>query len=648
MTVVEPQVDAGQLENVQEKRSGIFRALYRRKLAWVASAWIALVVVASVFARWLAPHNPLTPDVARRLQGPSKTYWLGTDSLGRDLLSRLMYGGDRALLACVEVVVVAVVIGVPLGLVAGYFGGWIDTACSRLADILLGIPAIIVLLAVVTAVGNNPTIAMITLGIIISAVFIRFVRGSTIGIRNELFIDASRVSGLSSRRIIARHVLPNIIAPVIIVSTLTFGIALLFQSGLAFLGVSVQPPSPDWGAMVFEASQNIYQDPWLMVPSGGVLILTILAFNTLGDALNATQASAPTFSIAGQLRKTRRRSQKATPEVKESLGRSPLLAVNNLSVSTTSGGESVILVQDVSFELRKGEVLGIVGESGSGKTMTARAVMNLLPVGCQVTSGSIVFEGVDLAQSEQVAAPFRGRKIAMISQEPMIALDPSFTIGSQLAEPLRLHRRISRSAAKQQALALLDQVGIDRPEAISKSFPHQISGGMAQRVCIAIALSGEPDLLIADEPTTALDVTVQAEILDLLRSLQKEFGLALILVTHNLGVIADIADRTIVMYAGEVVERCSTVELFDTPAHPYTLGLMSSSPDRAEAGKPLGAIAGVVPPPNQWPLGCHFADRCPLAIEECRERAIPLIVVGSDREARCIRTSETIGAGVSA
>jgi peptide/nickel transport system permease protein len=647
VTVVETSVEVTQTTPDRSSRPNIVRALFRRKVAWFAAGWILLLLVASVFARWLAPHNPLTQNVARSLEGPSSTYWLGTDSEGRDILSRLMYGGGQALLGCVEVVGVAVVLGVPFGLAAGYFGKWIDAFVARLVDVLLGIPAIIVLLAVIAAVGNNRTVAMVVLGVIISAALMRLVRASVLAVRGELYVDAAKVSGLSSFRIIVKHVLPNIIAPVIIFSTLTMGIALLFQSGLAFLGVGLPPPTPDWGAMVFEAFTNIYNDPWLMVPSGGVIVLTILAFNTLGDALNATLIGVPAQSVIGQFKKQKhvkdQTSSSLQSDGRQTADELPLLVVSHVSIAAKTESGPVTLVDDISFELRKGEVLGIVGESGSGKTMTARSLMNLLPAGCEVTSGSILLNGVDVAHSEEAAAKFRGRKIAMISQEPMIALDPSFTIGSQLVEPLRLHRKLSRSAAKREARALLALVGIDRPDVIYSSFPHQISGGMAQRVCIAIALTGEPELVIADEPTTALDVTVQAEILELLRSLQQKLGTAFVLVTHNLGVIADIADHTLVMYAGEIVEECATQTLFDAPAHPYTIGLMSSAPERAKSGQPLQTIPGVVPTPNQWPQSCHFADRCPLAVPACRAEPIALISVGPDRTARCIRTSETLG-----
>jgi len=648
VSTAQAEVVATEPDQLTSTRRGVFRNLMRKPAAWISGGWILVVILASIFAKWVAPDDPYKQDIVHNLALPSAAHWLGTDSLGRDILTRLIYGGNLALFSCVEVVVVALVIGVPLGLLAGYFGGWVDAIIARLADVFLAIPAIIVLMAVVAVVGNNLTLAMVTLGIIISASFIRLVRGSTIAVRRELFIDAAQVSGLAAPRIILRHVLPNVVAPLIIISTLTFGIALLVQSGLAFIGLAVQPPAANWGAMIYEASQNIYQDPWLMAPTGGILILTILAFNTLGDAINTAQAGSVSVSPAGQFRRQGRRP--SGDRLAVTISDSPsgaLLRISGLSVVTTSNQRRTPLIEDLSFDVDRGEVLGLVGESGSGKTMTARAIMGLLPPGCEVDSGSISLGGIELAGSEAAAAAQRGTRIALISQEPMIALDPSFTIGSQLREPLRFHKKISRAEAKTQALALLEKVGIDRPEAVYSSFPHQISGGMAQRVCIAIALTGEPELLIADEPTTALDVTVQAEILDLLRALKDELHMALILVTHNLGVIADIADRTVVMYAGEVVERCSTDELFKAPAHPYTVGLMASSPDRAETGKPLGAIAGMVPTPDRWPVGCHFADRCPLVTAACREAPIPLVATGADRDSRCIRIDETLKLGAS-
>ena len=295
-----------------------------------------------------------------------------------------------------------------------------------------------------------------------------------------------------------------------------------------------------------------------------------------------------------------------------------LLEVRDLTVSVAGGPD---LVSGVSFVLRPGAVLGLVGESGCGKTMTARAIPGLLPEGVEVTGGSLWFSGRDLAGlPEKELRAIRGRQVALISQEPMVALDPVFSIGYQLVQPVRRLRGVGRAEARRIAADLLSQVGIVDARRIMRSYPHQLSGGMAQRVCIALALTGAPKLLIADEPTTALDVTVQAEILSLLRSLVQARGLSVILVSHDLGVIADLCDEVAVMYAGQVVESGTVADVLGRPTHPYTAALLGANPHVAD-GRPvperLPSIPGTVPAPADWPAGCRFAGRCSLATDAC-------------------------------
>jgi peptide/nickel transport system permease protein len=312
----------------------------------------------------------------------------------------------------------------------------------------------------------------------------------------------------------------------------------------------------------------------------------------------------------------------------------PLLDVRDLTVAVAGGPG---LVTGVSFSMRPGTVLGLVGESGCGKTMTARALPGLLPEGVQVAGGSVWFAGRDLAGlPENQLRAIRGRDIAMISQEPMVALDPVFSIGYQLTQPIRRFRgvgqhgvdghRVGRAEARRIAAELLAQVGIADPRRVLRSYPHQLSGGMAQRVCIALALTGSPRLLIADEPTTALDVTVQAEILSLLRSLVRDTGLSVLIVSHDLGVIADLCDDVAVMYAGQVVESGPVAAVLGQPSHPYTAALLGANPHVSE-GLPvpdrLPSIPGTVPAPADWPAGCRFAGRCSLATEECA-RPVPV------------------------
>jgi peptide/nickel transport system permease protein len=283
----------------------------------------------------------------------------------------------------------------------------------------------------------------------------------------------------------------------------------------------------------------------------------------------------------------------------------------------------------------------LIGESGCGKSVTAHGLLRLLPPELQQRLGQVSWNGRELTGlADREFDRLRGGTLAYISQEPQPSLDPTFTIGSQLVEVIRHHDGTSRREAKQRALELLHIVELSDPEQVARARAHELSGGMAQRVAIALALAGRPKLLIADEPTTALDVTVQSEILALLRRLQQETGLTILLITHNWGVVADLCDRAIVMYAGQIVEAATVQQLFDQPLHPYTLGLLESHPSLVERGAPLTAMRGGVPSPGAWPSGCRFAPRCRFATSACTEASVPIAALDDDRQSRCIRVSE--------
>ena len=319
---------------------------------------------------------------------------------------------------------------------------------------------------------------------------------------------------------------------------------------------------------------------------------------------------------------------------------SDLLQVKDLRTSfRLEGGGEFSPVDGVSFSVKAGQTLGIVGESGCGKSVTSLSIMGLLPKGQgRVSAGSIHFEGRDLAAlSAQEMRALRGNRIAMIFQEPMTSLNPAFTVGDQLIESIRCHRNISASDARAHAIEMLRRVRIPSPEQRIDEYPHKLSGGMRQRVMIAMALSCEPKLLIADEPTTALDVTIQAQVLDLMRTLREETGTAIILITHDLGVIAELADEVVVMYSGRVVERATVGDLFANPQHPYTIGLLGSIPKLHLEQTRLNAIEGQVPTPMTVVTGCRFAPRCPFALDRCREEAPQLIDLGGGHEAACWR-----------
>jgi peptide/nickel transport system permease protein len=609
-------------------------AFLRRPGAALSVAWLAFVVLASFTAPLWRPYEVDEQDLAHALEGPTAAHWLGTDPNGRDVLSRIFSAGSEPLLVSTLTVAVAFGIGIPLALMAAQRGRRTEQVTSRLTEVVLALPSTILLLAVIGVIGIKIYLVMAILGVLISAAVYRIMLGVAQSVRQRLYVDAARVNGLGSLAVNLRHVLPGMATVIAVQAAQLFGIALLIQSGLAFLGFGPTEPKPSWGTMILTASQQIYADPWLMVPTGLVLAFTVVAVNELADAI-AGKATAEKFQPRRKRRVRVVASTAAAPA-----DPTAVLEVRDLSVSVDDGPP---LVTGVSFSLAPGRVLGLVGESGCGKTMTARSLLGLLPDGVSISGGSILWEGRELVGlSDRGLTAVRGRKIAMISQEPMVALDPMFSIAYQLTQPIRRFRGVGRAEAKTIAAELLRQVGIVDAGRVLKSYPHQLSGGMAQRVCIALALTGEPKLLIADEPTTALDVTVQAEILSLLRALVRDTGLSVVIVSHDLGVVADICDDVAVMYAGEVVESGSAAAVLDDPAHPYTMALLGANPHVPD-GEPvpvrLASIPGTVPPPGSWPAGCRFATRCQFAQEQCTVPFVSLPAHG-DGSVRCIRVEE--------
>lgn len=328
----------------------------------------------------------------------------------------------------------------------------------------------------------------------------------------------------------------------------------------------------------------------------------------------------------------------------------PLLEIDNLSTHYVSAqGKRVIrAVDDVSLHVNAGETVGIVGESGSGKTTLALSIVRVLPTAAKVVSGQVWFEGEDLIRKSSAEMQHvRGKRIAMILQDPMASLNPLFTIGNQVAEPIRVHEGADRRTAWRRARDLLKAVRIPSPEARVRQFPHEMSGGMRQRIVGAIGISCEPRLLIADEPTTSLDLTIQAQYLNLLRELQREHGLALIFITHNLGIVAKMCDRLVVMYAGRVVESGPVSHVFNTPAHPYTRALLNAIPRMSDSRQRLTAIEGQPPDLAALPRGCAFAARCPDAFDRCMKETPPAFNLGTGRTARCWLASETTRAGAA-
>jgi oligopeptide/dipeptide ABC transporter ATP-binding protein len=321
-----------------------------------------------------------------------------------------------------------------------------------------------------------------------------------------------------------------------------------------------------------------------------------------------------------------------------------LLELRGLTTTFQTARGEISAIEDISFELNAGEILGIVGESGSGKSVTALTIMGLLPQPpARIAAGSVRFAGEELTTaSPNRMEKIRGAGISMVFQEPMTSLNPVFTIGEQIMETVRAHERMSASAQRARAIEMLDRVGIASATKRLNDYPHQLSGGQRQRVMIAMSLACRPKLLIADEPTTALDVTIQAQVLDLLMDLRDELGMAIMIITHNIGVIAEVADRVLVMYAGRIVEQSPAADLFDAPQHPYTKGLLACVPTLQQDRHRLIAIPGSLPEPARRPPGCRFAPRCTYRIEACRTAIPPLVMQREDRAVACIRADELV------
>ena len=418
-------------------------------------------------------------------------------------------------------------------------------------------------------------------------------RGSTLVERNKEYVQAARVIGRRPLAILLSHVLPNVMGPVLVIATINIGVAIITEATLSFLGVGVPATTPSLGTLIRVGNEFLYSGEWwITVFPGAALVILVLSVNLLGDWLR--DALNPKLQMI-------------------------LRGPTNLKVEFPTRRGTLVAVDGVSFSIAPGEVLGVVGESGAGKSITGLAVIGLLEPPGRIAAGEIRLEGrrIDNLPHEELRR-IRGRRIGMVFQDPLTSLNPLYTVGRQLEETILTHLEVGRAEARRRALALLAEVGIPAPEGRFHHYPHQFSGGMRQRVVIALALAAEPALVIADEPTTALDVSIQAQIIALLKRLAAERGAAVMLITHDMGVIAETAHRVAVMYAGRIVEIGPVREVIHSPRHPYTAGLMGSIPKIAfPKQKRLVQIDGSMPRLNAIPPGCAFNPRCPKRFARC-------------------------------
>ncbi|MEO1062260.1 MAG: dipeptide/oligopeptide/nickel ABC transporter permease/ATP-binding protein [Actinomycetota bacterium] len=598
-------------------------------LFWLSVAWIVTIVLLAVFRGVLPIRDPealgiRTGEVAK-FEGPGWNAWFGGDSQGRDVFARVVEGARPALLLGVTVTLLGGLVGTAIGLVAGYLRGRVDAVATVVIDIALAFPALVLLIAVRASYGNSMLVFITLFSILSVPSYARIVRGASFSLSERQFVDAAASMGASRARILLRELAPNIARPVAAFAFIGFALVIVAEGGLAFIGLSLDEVT--WGRLIADGAGEIDRNPHLALIPATVMFLTILSFNLVGDGLQSTFAAR---EVA-----TRRELRIDGPPAATTPTAAALRLVDLRTTLHTPAGD-VRAVDGVTLSVQPGEVLAIVGESGSGKTMILRSIVGAFPLADVSCAGSVEVCGTDMlrAPRSEIRRTL-GTSIGMVSQNPLTALNPVRPIGTQIAEPMIVHGGLSKAAARARALDLMRQVGIPAAHDRLREYPHQLSGGMRQRVTIAIALANHPALLLADEPTTALDVTVQDQILRLLSDLQRENDMAMVLVTHDLAVVTEIADRVAIADAGEIVESGPTREIFARPRHQYTAALMRSMPNLAlPSHSELVSIDGLPPRLIDPPLGCRFASRCPAATDRCRS-TVPELRGTDDRWYRC-------------
>ena len=612
----------------------------RSQLAFIGLIILSLILILAILTPWLPLNDPNVIDTSNRFKRPfSEDSILGTDHLGRDLLSRLLWGTRLSIAVGLCAAIIAAFIGSAIGVIAGFYGGHTDNIIMRGVDMLMAFPYILLALAIVAALGPGLMNALIAVAIVNIPFFARNIRGVTLGIVHREFVDAARLSGMSNAKIIINEILPNVFPVIVVAMSTTVGWMILETAGLSFLGLGSQPPQADLGSMLGEARAAIITSPHTSVVPGVMILIIVMAINLVGDGIRDV--------LDPRLKSGALSTPHSTTEVEKNksdagLKTQTLLSINGLKTEFRIGNRVLKAVNDVSLTVDKGQCVGIIGESGSGKSVTALSIMRLVssPPGI-ITDGSIDFKGDDLLKlSSEDLRDFRGKKVSYVFQDPLSTLHPLYTVGQQLSEAIQSHNHVGKLEKHKKALELLQAVRISNPEKRLNSYPHELSGGMRQRIGIAMALANDPDIIIADEPTTALDVTVQAQILKLFQDLRREKGLALVFITHDFGVISQICDKVAVMYAGKIVETGPAAEILKSPAHPYTARLKSCVPELGQGKRNLIAIPGFPPMIDNMPSGCAFASRCGKAEQNCQSAMVDIKKIGQERAVRCLFPEE--------
>ena len=593
-----------------------WRQLPRNRLALAGAGMLLFALGLAVFAPLLAPEDPRRALLATTYSiyaAPNAQHWLGTDDAGRDVLSNLIFGARVSLTVGFFASFISIAIGGSIGMAAGFAGGVTDRILMRFTDVVLVIPDLP--LAIVLVALTKPSLfnIILVIGLVGWTGTARLVRAQTLAVKERKFVHRARAVGASDLRLITRHIFPLVLPLLVVNTVLVISLAILEESALSFLGLS-DPTTVSWGQMLnyaFSRGATSTGAWWALLAPGAGIVWVVLGCTLLGYGLE--QALNPRV-------KSHHLMRPATPQTSAMQSASPapadaLLEVRGLSVDFVAQQQPAVhAVQDVSFALRPGEIMGLVGESGCGKTTLSLSLLRLLPAAGRITGGQVLYHGHNLlALPEAQLAAVRWKEIAIVFQGAMNALNPLLPVGI--------------------------------PAARGRQFAHQYSGGMRQRAMIAMALACNPKVIICDEPTTALDVIIQAQILELLNALRRQLGLAVIFVTHDLGVVAEICDTVLVMYGGVVAEYASVDTVFNQPQHPYTRALLAAFPDFSRRHNALVSIPGQPPRLHALPPGCRFAPRCSSAQALCHTQQPQLLRVGAEHYASCHLLQPMLPAG---
>lgn len=612
----------------------------RNRMGLVGLVLLLLVVLMALFAPILAPYDPYAPvkvTIDDIYAPPSPQHWLGTDDAGKDVLSNFIYGSRVSLIVGFFAAFISIAIGGLIGVSAGFYGGRTENVLMRFTDIMLVIPDLPLIVVIVALTKPSLSNIILVIGILGWTSTARIVRSQTLSVKQRKFVVRARAVGAGNPHIIRHHILPLILPLLVVNAVLVISLAVLNESALSFLGLS-DPTRISWGQMLnyaFTRGAMSVGAWWVLVPPGFGIVWVVLALTLLGQGLE--RVLNPRLETHHLMPEKHTAKPASGPHWSPALSGAPVvLDVEGLTIAYQAGnGPPMRAVENVTLRLRQGEMLGIVGESGCGKSTLVLGLMRLLPQAGHITAGEVWFEGRNLLDlSEDEMDEVRWDDIAIVFQGAMNALNPVRTVGNQIAEAIRRHRPdLVEPAIAGRVESLLAMVGItpDRQSA----YPHQYSGGMRQRAMIAMALACDPKIIIADEPTTALDVMIQAQILDLLADLRQKLGLSIIFITHDLGVVAELCDTVLVMYGGVTAEYAGVDAIYNQPRHPYTQELLKAFPDPTRPGQKLVSIPGSPPRLDALPPGCRFAPRCPAVFDRCHVEAPALHAVGEGHVASC-------------